>query len=61
MIQIITGPLQLVVYLVKTFDWVILLKEKDALCSSDMLFGFKEGLSTTEFIYNARKNIISQF
>ncbi len=32
----------------KTFDWVNLLKEKDALCSSDMQFGFKEGLSTTE-------------
>ncbi len=31
----------------KTVDWVILLKEKDALCSSDMQFGFKEGLSTT--------------
>ncbi len=30
----------------KTFDWIILLKEKDPLCSSDMQFGFKEGLST---------------
>ncbi len=31
----------------KTFVWVILLKEKDTHCSSDMQFGFKEGLSTT--------------
>ncbi len=30
----------------KTFDWVILLKEKDGLCSLDMQFGFKECLST---------------
>ncbi len=26
----------------RAFDWVILLKEKDALCFSDMQFGFKE-------------------
>ncbi len=41
----------------KTFDWVILLKEKDALCSSDMQFGFKEGLSTTECTFTMLETI----
>ncbi len=41
----------------KTFDWVILLKEKDALCSSDMQFGFKEGLSTAECIFTMLETI----
>ncbi len=42
----------------KTFDWVILLKEKDALCSSDMQFGFKEGLSTTECTFTMLETIL---
>ncbi len=57
MIQIITRPLHLVVYFYKTFDWIILLKEKDALCSSDMQFGFKEGLSTTECTFTMLETI----
>ena len=32
----------------KIFDWIILLKESDVLCSSDLQFGFKEGVSTTQ-------------
>ena len=32
----------------KAFDWVILLKESDTLSSSDLQFGFKEGVSTTQ-------------
>ncbi len=41
----------------KTFDWVILLNEKDALCSSYMQFGFKEGLSTTECTFTMLETI----
>ena len=40
-----------------TFDWVILLKDQDALCSSDMQFGFKEGLSTTERTFTMLETI----
>lgn len=32
----------------KVFDWVVLLKESDNLCSSDLQFGFKKGVSTTQ-------------
>ena len=32
----------------KTFDWVILIKEQNALCTSDLQFGFKAGTSTTQ-------------
>ena len=35
----------------KTLDWVILLKEKNALNSSELQFGFKEGTSTTQCTY----------
>ena len=35
----------------KTLDWVILLKEKNSLNSSDLQFGFKEGSSTTQCTY----------
>ncbi len=41
----------------KTFDWVILLKGKDALCSSDVQLGFKEGLSTTECTFTMLETI----
>ncbi len=41
----------------KSFDWVILLKEKDAICSSDMQFRFKEGLSTTECTFTMLETI----
>ena len=32
----------------KALDWVILLKEINTLSSSDLQFGFKEGISTTQ-------------
>ncbi len=56
MIQIITRPLHLVVFSVKPLIGT-LFKEKDALCSSDMQFGFKEGLSTTECTFTMLETI----
>ncbi len=41
----------------KTFNWVVILKEKVAVCSSDMQFGFKEGLSTTECTFTMLETI----
>ena len=34
--------------LIKILDWVILIKEESALCSSHLQFGFKKGMSTTQ-------------
>ena len=35
----------------KILDWVILIKEKSALCSSHLQFGFKKGMSTAQCTY----------
>ena len=32
----------------KILDWIILIKEENSLCSSELQFGFKKGLSTTQ-------------
>ena len=32
----------------KILDWIILIKEKNSLCTSELQFGFKKGLSTTQ-------------
>ncbi len=32
----------------KVLDWVVLLKESESLGSSDLQFGFKQGVSTTQ-------------
>lgn len=44
----------------KVFDWVILLKEHKALCSSDLQFGFKPNVSTTHCTF-ATTEIISYY
>ncbi len=35
----------------KVLDWIILIKEQKSLCSSNLLFAFKEGVSTTHCTY----------
>ena len=32
----------------KILEWIILIKEEHSLCSSELQFGFKKGLSTTQ-------------
>ena len=36
----------------KILDWIILLKEEHSLCSSELQFGFKKGLSTTQCTFS---------
>ena len=36
----------------KILDWVILIKEENSLCSSELQFGFKKGLSTTQCTFS---------
>ena len=36
----------------KILDWIILLKEKHSLCSSELQFGFKKELSTTQCTFS---------
>ena len=36
----------------KILDWVILIKEESALCSSHLQFGFEKGMSTTQCTYS---------
>ena len=38
--------------LTKILDWIILLKEQYSLCSSELKFGFKKGLSTTQCTFS---------
>ena len=45
---IIIQNLALSSILSKILDWIILLKEQHLLCSSELQFGFKIGLSTTQ-------------
>ena len=39
------------------FDWVILIKEESALCSSDLQFGLKKGMSTTQCTYSMLETV----
>ena len=36
----------------KILDWIILIKEQHSLCSSELQFGFKKGLSTTQCTFS---------
>ena len=36
----------------KILDWIILLKEEHSLCFSELQFGFKKGLSTTQCTFS---------
>ena len=36
----------------KILDWIILIKEENSLCSSEIQFGFKKGLSTTQCTFS---------
>ena len=36
----------------KILDWVILIKEQHSLCSSELQFGFKKGLTTTQCTFS---------
>ena len=36
----------------KILDWIILIKEENSLCSSELQFGFKKGLSTTQCTFS---------
>ena len=36
----------------KILDWIILIKEQHSLCSSELQFGFKTGLSTTQCTFS---------
>ncbi len=44
----------------KVLDWIILIKEQKSLCTSNLQFGFKEGVSTTQCTYMVNK-IISYY
>ncbi len=41
----------------KVLDWVILLKENEALCSLELQFGFKPGISTTHCTLSLRETV----
>ncbi len=41
----------------KVLDWIILIKEQNSLCTSDLQFGFKQGVSTTQCTYVANETI----
>ena len=41
----------------KILDWVILIKEERALCSSHLQFGFKQGMSTTQCTYSMLETV----
>ena len=36
----------------KILDWIILIKEDNSLCSPELQFGFKNGLSTTQCTFS---------
>ena len=36
----------------KILDWIILIKKENSLCSSELQFGFKNGLSTTQCTFS---------
>ncbi len=41
----------------KVLDLIILIKEQNSLCSSDLQFGFKQGVSTTHCTYVVNETI----
>ena len=41
----------------KILDWVVLIKEESALCSSHLQFGFKKGMSTTQCTYSILETV----
>ena len=41
----------------KVLDWIILVKEQSSLLSSELQFGFKKGLSTTQCTYSLLETI----
>ena len=41
----------------KILDWVILIKEESALCFSNLQFGFKKGMSTTQCTYSMLETV----
>ena len=41
----------------KILDWIILLKEEHSLCSSELQFGLKKGLSTTQCTFSMLETI----
>ncbi len=38
-------------------DWIVLNKEQNSLCTSDLQFGFKQGVSTTQCTYVVNETI----
>ncbi len=38
-------------------DWIILIKEQNSFCTSDLQFGFKQGVSTTQCPYVVNETI----
>ncbi len=41
----------------KVLDWIILIKDQNSLCGSDLQFGFKQGVSTTHCTYVVNETI----
>ncbi len=41
----------------KVLDWIILIKEQKSLCTSNLQFGFKEGVFTTQCTYVVNETI----
>ncbi len=41
----------------KVLDWIILIKEQKSLCTSNLHFGFREGVSTTHCTYVVNETI----
>ncbi len=41
----------------KVLDWIILMKDEKSLCSSELQFGFKQGVSTTQCTHVVNETI----
>ncbi len=41
----------------KVLDWIILIKEQKSLCTSNLKFGFREGVSTIQCTYVVNETI----
>ncbi len=41
----------------KVLNWIFLIKEQNSLCTSDLQFGFKQGVSTTNCTYVVNETI----
>ncbi len=46
--SIIGKVLDLILFLVAYVHWIILIKDEKSLCRSELQFGFKQGVSTTQ-------------